>query len=78
MRIGIPDMNVPKTGINQKTRTIRESVKIYGNTVPPWRKLIRSSPIDVSTALVIAMRDCAFTIAPNPLVIFWAMTAYSV
>jgi hypothetical protein len=35
MSIGAPDINVPKTGINQNTSTIRESVKIYGKTLPP-------------------------------------------
>lgn len=78
MSIGTPDMNVPKTGINPNTSTMSESVKIYGNTLPPWKNDMTSNPIDVSTAFVSAMSDCAFTIAPNPPVIFWAITAYSV
>lgn len=70
MSIGTPDINVPKTGINQNTSTMSESVKIYGNTLPPCTNEIINNPIDVSIALVIAMSDCALIIAQNPPVIF--------
>jgi hypothetical protein len=35
MRIGTPEMNVPNTGMNPNTSTMRESVKMNGNMVPP-------------------------------------------
>jgi hypothetical protein len=57
MSMGTPEINVPKTGINPNTSTISESVKINGNTAPPWRSDMMMSPMDVRTALTMAMSD---------------------
>lgn len=57
MIIGTPEINVPKTGINQNIRTIIERVNIYGKTPQPWTILIIRSQIEVRTEFTIAMSD---------------------
>mgnify|MGYP006932801910 CR=1 FL=1 len=75
--IGIPERNVPNTGMNPNINTTSESVNIYGNASPPWKKLITRSPNDVRMALTRAMIDCARKISPNPVQTFFAIIAHS-
>lgn len=70
MIIGMPDKNVPNTGINPKINTIIESVKMNGKCPAGKSEPISKSPIVVKIELTNAIIPCALKIFPNPETIF--------
>jgi hypothetical protein len=73
---GIDDKNVPRTGTNPSTNTIRARESINGNHVPYTNPIIKS-PIVVKTALVNAIIDCALRISQKLLSPLSKIRSYS-